>query len=154
MSINHLTTPELNIDVKSLKINGAPIGSSGTITEFVPNFSSATADTFANKRCYYLVNGNHLELFINAELTTGTLNNDAITVFIANPQGREFKLPVVPQYITGQMGGINTQVGFTSGIALATTANILTSSFKSTNATIPVGTVFNLAYNVIVELVA
>ncbi len=154
MSINHLTNPELDIDVKSLKINGAPIGSAGTITEFVPNFSTPTLDTFTNKRCYYLLNGNHLELFINAELTTGTLNNNDLTVFLSNPQAKAFKLPITNQYVNGQLGGLTTQVGFTSDIALATTANILTVRFTSTNATIPVGTVFNLSYNVIVELVA
>jgi len=154
MSLNHFTTAELDIDVKSLKIEGTVIGSSGTLTEFVPNFSSPNGDTFNNLRSYYKVNGNHLELFVHGTITMALANTDDLTIFLSNPQGRGFKSPpLTNQYVNGQIGGNNkTQVGFDSDIAISTTPNILTVRFTSTNSTIPQGSLFTFSYNSIVEL--
>tara|TARA_R110001592_G_scaffold150885_1_gene376932 strand:- start:1435 stop:1896 length:462 start_codon:yes stop_codon:yes gene_type:complete len=151
MSILHLLTPELDIDVKTIKINGSPIGSSGSLIQFVPTISSGTLDTFSNTRSYYSVNGNHLELYINCTITLVDANRSTVSIIIANPQARPFKAPAASEFVNGQFGGNSTQVGFTPKLATTGASNLVI-EFKSTNLTIPLGTVFNVSFKSIVEL--
>jgi hypothetical protein len=151
MSILHLLTPELDIDVKTIKINGSPIGSSGSLIQFVPTISSATLDTFSNTRSYYSVNGNHLELYINSTITLVNANSSTVSIIISNPQARPFKAPAASEFVNGQFGGNSTQVGFTPKLATTGASNLVI-EFNSTNLTIPLGTVFNVSFKCIVEL--
>lgn len=151
MSILHLLTPELDIDVKTLKINGSSVGSAGGITEFVPTISSGTLDTFVNRRCYYLVNGNHLEMYIDVEMTMAAANTSTVSIIVSNPQARPYKAPAANEFVIGQIGGNLTETGFTPSIITTGASNIVT-EFKSTNSTIPLGTIFTVSFKCIIEL--
>ena len=152
MSIQHLLSPELNIDVKSLKINGTPSGGVPFI-EFTPVITSTKNDTFTNLKSFYRIIGNKIELSIQGRLETGTLNSNDSTLFITNPQARPFTNLVNPVYSLGHCGGNLTQVGFDVNISIPTNSTTITVQIVSTNTTIPLSEDFSFQYNSILDIV-
>ena len=149
MSIQHLLSPELDIDVKSLKINGVISTGDSAFVEFTPVITPLTPGqfTFTNTKSYYSQEGKTIELYITGNLLANGSTN-SIQLILDNPVPNTSLVDLAGCFYNG--GIVNTTsfirgdlAGFTNGFATSSNKFLIVIHLTNSNTVITENYTFN-----------